>query len=97
MIDAWYIYLIECEGGRLYTGITPDLEARFAKHLAGQGALFTKLNKPIRMIAAKPFRNRSEATKAERVMKGLSAAHKRFMASSWPLQEGLPAEPIVDG
>lgn len=90
MNEPWFIYLIECEGGRLYTGITPDLEARFNKHLSGKGALFTKLNKPIRMIAAKQLLSRSQAAKAERVMKGLSAAHKRYMAASWPIQEGLP-------
>ena len=54
-VSVWYVYLIECRGGRLYTGITPDLAARFEAHRAGKGALFTRLNPPERMLAAQPF------------------------------------------
>ncbi len=87
---AWFIYLLECQGGRLYTGITPDLEERFRKHSLGKGAMFTRLNRPERMIAAKPCANRSEATRLERLIKGLTPMQKRYMAAQWPLQENLP-------
>lgn len=87
---AWFVYLLECENGRLYTGITPDLVERFHKHATGKGAMFTRLNKPRRMIAAKPCVDRSEASKLERAMKGLTPDQKRWMASAWPLQNGLP-------
>jgi putative endonuclease len=90
MSDVWYVYLLECTGGRLYIGITPDLQARFDKHRRGRGALFTRINAPLRMIAALPCANRSEASRLEAEMKKLSPAHKRFMGSRWVLQMGLP-------
>ena len=90
-MSVWYLYLIECRGGRLYTGITPDLVARFEAHRSGQGALFTRLNPPQRMLAAQPFDSRSAARRAEIQMKGLAPGQKRFLASRWSIQAGLPA------
>ena len=90
-MTVWYLYLIRCKNGRLYTGITPDLGARFKAHCAGRGALFTRLNPPLRMLAAQPFEGRSAAARAEIQMKGLTPSQKRFVAAHWPIQDGLPA------
>lgn len=90
--NVWFVYLLECVNGRLYTGITPDLDERFRKHAAGKGAMFTRLNKPLRMIAAIPCTDRSEASRLERLMKGLAPMQKRLMAEQWPLREGLPSQ-----
>ena len=38
MSPLWHLYLLECEDGSLYTGITTDVERRFAEHLNGKGA-----------------------------------------------------------
>jgi putative endonuclease len=72
---------LECKNGRLYTGITPDLAERFRKHSEGKGAMFTRLNKPSRMLAAKPCVDRSEASKLERQIKLLTPSQKRWMAA----------------
>lgn len=88
--DVWFIYLLECKNGKLYTGITPDLAERFKKHCTGKGAMFTRLNAPSKMIAATPCANRSEASKLERLIKGLTPDQKRFMASKWSMQDNLP-------
>ena len=90
-MSVWYLYLIECKTGRLYTGITPDLGARFKAHCAGKGAFFTRLNPPQRMLAACPFEGRSAASRAETQMKGLTPSQKRFLAAQWPIQDGLPS------
>ena len=90
-MTIWYLYLIQCKNGRIYTGITPDLRARFEAHCAGKGALFTRLNPPQRMLAAQPFDGRSAARRAEIQMKGLTPGQKRFLASRWSIQDGLPA------
>lgn len=87
---VWFVYLLECANGKLYTGITPDLSERFNKHSNGRGAMFTRLNRPSRMIAAKPCENRSVASKLERLIKGLTPTQKRYMAAQWPLQDDLP-------
>ncbi|MGB9154766.1 MAG: GIY-YIG nuclease family protein [Alphaproteobacteria bacterium] len=86
----WFVYLLECTNGRLYTGITTDLAARFRKHSSGKGAMFTRLNRPARMIAAKQCANRSEASKLEWVIKSLKPQQKRATASAWQPIKDLP-------
>lgn len=48
--DAWAVYLLECADGRVYTGIARDPEQRYAKHLAGKGARFTRSNPPRQLL-----------------------------------------------
>jgi putative endonuclease len=86
----WFIYILECANGRLYTGITTDLAERFRKHSSGKGAMFTRLNRPVRMIAAKMCENRSEASKLEFAIKKLKPERKRLTATQWPLIKELP-------
>ena len=47
MVD---IYVLECEGGKFYVGKTGDGERRLKQHIAGQGAEWTKMNKPKRIV-----------------------------------------------
>ena len=91
MYRPWYLYLLECQNGRLYSGITTDLGARFAKHQRGKGAMFTRLNRPRRIVAATVFANRAEASKAEYKMKQLSAAQKLALAATWARLPDLPS------
>ncbi|MDD4914878.1 MAG: GIY-YIG nuclease family protein [Methylococcales bacterium] len=87
---VWFVYLLECSNGKLYTGITLDLAKRFSQHSTGKGAMFTRLNRPERMIAAQPCENRSEASKLEWRIKGLTAVQKRLLVETWSLTAGLP-------
>lgn len=89
-VHTWFVYLLECAGGRLYTGITPDLEARFQKHCAGRGARFTRSYPPVRILAAEPCSDRSRASQMEYRIKRLSAAEKRRIAATWALTHDLP-------
>jgi len=75
--------LLECLNGKIYTGITINVEARFNKHLTGKGAKFTKMNPPSNIMAAKQCKNRSEAVKLEYQIKQLSPAKKRALGSIW--------------
>jgi DNA-binding protein HU-beta len=67
----WHIYLIECDDGSLYTGITTDVERRFQEHLFGKGARYTRSHKPVRLVASRPVGSRSEALRAELAIKRL--------------------------
>jgi putative endonuclease len=73
----WTLYIIACQGGSLYTGITTDVERRFAQHLAGRGARYTRLHPPERLLLSIEFSSRSEALKAEYDIKQLTAIDKR--------------------
>ena len=87
----WFVYLLECQNGLLYAGITPDLATRFALHCSGRGAAFTRINKPARMLAAIACTDRSAASRLEWRIKQLRPQQKRSLAASWPMQNGLPS------
>jgi putative endonuclease len=74
--DAWFLYMLECNNGAYYAGITNDVEARFATHVSGKGARYTRANPPIKIIASKPYPNRSSASVAEAKLKNLPRSKK---------------------
>ena len=73
---TWCLYLIECRNGAYYAGITNDLERRYAAHVAGRGAKYTRANPPLRLIGSRPFPDRSAASKAEHAIRKLSRSEK---------------------
>jgi putative endonuclease len=77
MAVAWFLYVIECEDGSLYTGIAIDPEARFALHAAGKGARYTRSHPPRRLLLAVAFPDRSSASKAEYRVKRMPLEEKR--------------------
>jgi len=81
--NQWFVYLLACANGRIYTGIATDPAARLQKHLSGKGAKFTQRNKPSHLLGAKLFANRSQASKMEYAVKKLSPARKRTLAIMW--------------
>lgn len=87
---AWYLYLLECSDGSIYTGITVNVEARYAAHLAGRGARYTRSRPPRRLLASIAYPDRASASKAEYAMKQRSAAQKRAAASAANLRPGKP-------
>ncbi len=78
-MKPWYVYLIECEDGSLYTGIAVDVDKRFAQHAAGKGARYTRSHPPRRLLACFAHPDRSSALKAEYAIKKLTAAEKRAL------------------
>lgn len=38
----WYVYVLRCGDGTLYTGTTDDVARRLAAHRAGKGAKYTR-------------------------------------------------------
>lgn len=74
---SWYLYLLECRGGSLYTGISNNVEKRYAAHVAGKGARYTRSFPPERIALVLEFTDKSEALRAELAVKAMSAAQKR--------------------
>jgi putative endonuclease len=74
---VWWLYLLECQGGSIYTGITTDVAARYAKHLGGKGAKYTRANPPLRILKTVQYADHSAALKAEYATKRMTAAQKR--------------------
>lgn len=77
----WFVYLLECRDGSIYTGIATDVAARFAKHVVGKGASYTRSHPPLRVLGSFGYPDRSAALKAEFTIKRLSAQQKRALCA----------------
>lgn len=86
-MKPWFLYLIECTDGSIYTGITVDVAARYVAHLNGLGARYTRSHPPARLLGCEAHTDRSSASKAEYRVKQMTAAEKRRFAA------GLSAQP----
>jgi putative endonuclease len=73
------VYLVLCRGNAIYTGMALDVTARFAQHLAGIGARYTRANPPHRLLARFACPNQSVAGRLEAAIKRLTAAEKRTL------------------
>lgn len=72
----YWLYLLECEGGRYYAGIAADVEQRFYRHVLGVGAKFTRAFQPLRVLALRRYASKSAALRAEHQLKKLPRAQK---------------------
>jgi len=77
--NRWYVYLILCRSGAIYTGIAQNVAARYAQHLAGTGARYTRANPPRRLLVKFACLNQSEAGRMEAAIKKLPANDKRIL------------------
>jgi len=68
--------LLECKGGAYYAGITNNLEARITAHKEGRGAKYTRANPPLKVLATKPYPDRSMASIAEAQLKRIPRDEK---------------------
>jgi putative endonuclease len=77
----WFLYLIECEDLSIYTGIAVDVAARYATHLKGTGARYTRAHPPKKLLSVVEFKSRSAASQAEYRIKQLTPREKRAFAA----------------
>ena len=75
-MTMWHLYLIECKSGAFYAGITNDLNALYAAHVAGLGAKYTRGNPPNRLLGSREFPDRASASRAEWEIKRLPKSRK---------------------
>lgn len=87
----YYVYMIRCEDGSLYTGSTDDPERRYAMHAAGKGAKYTRSHKPAELAASWAVGSKPEALKLESRIKRLSKREKERIVSGGPLPEPFDA------
>ncbi|MFA5840826.1 MAG: GIY-YIG nuclease family protein [Candidatus Paceibacterota bacterium] len=79
----YYIYILLCADGTLYTGITTDLKRRVVEHNSTKlGAKYTSSRRPVKIIYSKKFKNRSLASKDEVRIKKLSREDKLKLVSA---------------
>lgn len=73
----WFVYIVSCSDGTLYTGITTDLERRLEEHNSDKGgARYTRSRRPVRLAYREVVGNRSEAARREYLIKRMTSVEK---------------------
>ncbi|CBL46029.1 Predicted endonuclease containing URI domain [gamma proteobacterium HdN1] len=76
----WFVYILRCADGTLYTGITTDLPRRLIEHNeTPRGARYTRPRRPVRLVYAEGHQDRAEASRREYALKALSRSAKEAL------------------
>ena len=78
----WYLYILRCGDGTLYTGITTDVNKRLSVHRSGKGAKYTRGRQPLELVYRECCGNHSTALKRELEVKKLSREKKKRLVSA---------------
>ena len=80
-MNNWFLYLIRCRHGRLYTGITTDVLRRFEEHKSHdkKGSKYLRGKSPLKLVMKKRIGNKSLALKIEAKVKKLSKVEKELL------------------
>ena len=77
----YYVYIVKCSDGTLYTGYTTEIERRIEEHNLGQGARYTRGRTPVTLMHQETFSSKSKAMKREYAIKSLSRQEKQELIS----------------
>lgn len=65
----WFVYVLLCKDGSLYTGITDDVTRRFRDHVTGKGGRYTRSHRPVKIVHTESCQTKSKALKREAEIK----------------------------
>ena len=78
-IDSWFVYIVKCADGSLYTGITKDVKRRCQQHNAGTASRYTRIRRPVKLVHQEARPDQSSALKREAAIKAMSRREKLTM------------------
>ena len=81
----WFLYILRCGDGTLYTGITTDVPRRLEAHRQGKGAKYTRGRGPLELVYREECGTHSQALKREWEVKTLPRAEKELLICETPL------------
>lgn len=84
---AWFVYMLRCGDGSLYTGCTNNLARRLAAHQSGRGAKYTRSRPPVTLVYREELPDRSAALRREAAVKRLT--HPQKMALIEERSQGI--------
>lgn len=73
---VWFVYMLRCGDGSLYTGCTNDLSRRLKAHQTGRGAKYTRSHPPVALVYQEAVPDRSAALRREAAIKRLTRRQK---------------------
>ena len=77
----WFVYILRCADGALYTGETSNLDLRFAKHSDGSASRFTASRRPVTLVHSESYAGRDAALARERHLKCWTRAKKEALVA----------------
>lgn len=77
----YWVYILRCRDGTLYTGITTDLSRRITAHNSGKGAKYTRGRGPVTLVYRESCPDKSAALRRELAIKRLSRRDKLALAA----------------
>lgn len=75
----WFVYILRCADGTLYTGMTDDVARRVEVHNSGKGAKYTRGRIPVEAVYSEECESYSAALKREYAIKQLTRQEKLKM------------------
>ena len=78
--SSWFVYMVKCKDGSIYTGISNDVEDRIKEHNSGQGGKYTASKRPVRLIFQEEQTDKSSALKRERQIKNWGRVKKEALS-----------------
>ena len=84
MTDGFFVYILRCADGTLYTGYTNDLEARLRLHNGDGkgGAKYTRSRRPVSLAYFEKYEEKSAALRRECEIKKLTRTEKEALIES---------------
>ncbi len=87
---TYYVYMLRCIDGTFYTGMTNDIERRYAEHCAGETPSYTSTRRPLRLVYVGEFDHPHDAIAFEKRLQKWSHKKKRaFADGDWALLKRL--------
>ncbi len=83
MEKPWYVYILACGDGTLYTGSTDNVARRLEKHRMGKGAKYTRGRTPLTLCYSEQCISKSEALRREFQIKSLTREQKIALCDTW--------------
>ena len=84
--SRWFVYVVRCADGTLYTGTTTDVSRRVAQHNAGTASRYTRSRLPVVLVYHKRVADQSSALKREAAIKKLSRQDKEALVAARPIK-----------
>lgn len=82
-MSHWFVYIVRCSDGTLYTGISTDVTKRVRSHNAGKGAKYTRSRLPVTCVWHETASSESVARKREAALKRLTRAQKQALVLTY--------------
>ena len=79
---AWFVYILRCGDGTLYTGMTDDVQKRLLAHAAGKGAKYTRGRGPLELVYTEQLPDKSAALRREIAIKKLPRQKKLALSGT---------------